>query len=369
MTEKEIAEIRRRYRKGRTGITRVLGCFVNEKKEIISEFDRSLGLMSEDDADAILDLFKKSMSGNLGRNLFEVAIEESENGEKDWLVDLRANELKDTESVKTLYSMIIDSYEFDGNYLILLAHDRADLFSYSSDGEKNESVESFPYIACCVCPVRAGRTTLSYSLPEKSFRSLSSDTVIARPELGFVYPVLEDHGANIHKALYYTKDLGNSHQSVSEILFNASLPMPAKEQKETFGDLIREAMDEDCSLRAVSSVYAQIDQVIAEYKEEKPEEPLVISKEDASDMLRYCGVDEEKVEIFTQKFDETFGENAEINPKNVAEPRMQIKTPEVTIKVAPGCGEFVETRVIDGVKYILVRADREVEVNGIDVNI
>ena len=40
MNEKEISEIRRRYRLDRTGISRICGCFINEKKEIISEFEQ-----------------------------------------------------------------------------------------------------------------------------------------------------------------------------------------------------------------------------------------------------------------------------------------------------------------------------------------
>jgi hypothetical protein len=41
----------------------------------------------------------------------------------------------------------------------------------------------------------------------------------------------------------------------------------------------------------------------------------------------------------------------------------------VVIKVNPARTDLVETRVIDGVKYVLVRADGGVEVNGIDVRI
>ena len=39
MIEKDIADIRRRYRKDRSNISRIRACFVNEKKEIISEID------------------------------------------------------------------------------------------------------------------------------------------------------------------------------------------------------------------------------------------------------------------------------------------------------------------------------------------
>ena len=372
MIEKEIAELRRRYRKDKSNISRICGCFVNEKKEIISEFDQSLGLMQEDDADALLAVLKKTLSGYIGRNLIEInfsAAQVMEGDEHKLLTDLRSTELKSPDTVKALYDKIISSYEYDGNYLILLAHDKYDVFSYSSDGEKGESGEVFSYIVCAVCPIRSGRNTLSYYFPGSCFRTVGSDTVISAPELGFSFPAFEDRSANLYKALYYTKDLSNSHDAVVDALFSSELPMPAKEQKETFGDVIAEAMEEDCSLKVVRSVYAQVNQMVAEHKEQKIEEPLVMTKDDAASMLRYCGVPEERVESFEAKFDERFGDNAAISPKNIVEPRLSVKTPDVTIKVSPGCGEMVEARVIDGVRYILVRADGDVEVNGVNIKI
>jgi len=129
-------------------------------------------------------------------------------------------------------------------------------------------------------------------------------------------------------------------------------------------------MEEDCSLRVVRSVHNQVRQLMEAHKEEKKEEPLVITKETAGDMLRYVGVPEERVTAFEEKYEEAFGEQAEITPKNLVETnRFQIKTPEVKIQVNAEHSELVETRVIDGVRYILIRADHEVEINGVSVQI
>ena len=59
MTDKEIAEIRRRYKTDKSSISRVRGCYVNDKREIISKFDQSIGLMTEDEAEELLGLLKK----------------------------------------------------------------------------------------------------------------------------------------------------------------------------------------------------------------------------------------------------------------------------------------------------------------------
>ena len=94
----------------------------------------------------------------------------------------------------------------------------------------------------------------------------------------------------------------------------------------------------------------------------------MISKEEAGEMLRYCGVEEERIEAFEQKFDECFGENSEIPTGNLSsKKKLEVVTPEVTIKVSAGEADVVEARIIDGTKYILIRADNGAIVNGINV--
>jgi hypothetical protein len=146
--------------------------------------------------------------------------------------------------------------------------------------------------------------------------------------------------------------------------------MPAAVQKETFGEILEEAVGEDCNMRVVRTVHSQICNIIEEHKAQKAEEPPVITSADVGEMLRYSGVSEESVEKFTEKYDEAFGKDAKLNPKNIADAKtITVKTPETTLKVASGYGSVLETRIIDGVKYILIRADGEVEVNGVNIHI
>ena len=49
------------------------------------------------------------------------------------------------------------------------------------------------------------------------------------------------------------------------------------------------------------------------------------------------------------------------------EKQFEVRTPDVTIKVSPERAGLIETRVIDGVSYILIRADDGVQVNGVDI--
>ncbi len=374
MTDKEIAEIRRRFKTDKSNISHIRGCYVNEKKDIISEFDQSLGMMSEDDAEGMLSVLKKTLSGAQGRNLIDIEFstqQVAESEEHKLLSDLRTSKLADDEAVHKLYQKIIDTLVIDSSYLILLAYDSYDVFSKSADGQDElESSRVFNYFLCSVCPTRAGKATLSYYLPGKCFRTVAADTVLGAPELGFMFPAFDNRETNIYGALYYTKSLTDSHEDTVDALFKSALPMPATEQKEIFGEIIGEAVADDCSMRVVRTLHSQMCNVIEENKAQKAEEAPVLKKSDVSEMLRFSGVSDESVERFEQKYDEAFGADTPINVQNIADVKaITVKTDEVNVKVAAGQSSVLETRIIDGVKYILIRADGEVEVNGINIHI
>ena len=373
MNEKEIAQIRRGYRADRSNISRICGCYVNEKGEIVSEFDQSLGMMSEDDANGMLGVLKKALSGHIGTNLLEIeftADQVSNSEEYARLSKLKESELKDPELRNQLYSVIIENLEIEGSYMIVLAHDSHDIFDVRADGTRDEESSSiYSYMICAICPIKEGKPVMSYYIPGKCFRSICSESTIVRPEIGFVFPVLEDKQTNIYKALYYTKNLENNYSELVNALFAKEAPMPAKEQKNIFGEILAEAIGEECSLRGVSSVHAQINEKIEEAKADADNEAeALVSKKDVGEMLRYCGVSDEKIEAFEEKFDESFGENAEIPPANLSGTKqLLVETPEVSVKVDAGYNSIVETRIINGVKYIMIRADNGAVVNGVNV--
>ena len=69
-------------------------------------------------------------------------------------------------------------------------------------------------------------------------------------------------------------------------------------------------------------------------------------------------------------YDEAFGFEADLHPRNIIDDKhFELKTPDVVIKVDPTRNDLIETRVIGGVKYIMICADETVEVNGVNINI
>jgi hypothetical protein len=120
----------------------------------------------------------------------------------------------------------------------------------------------------------------------------------------------------------------------------------------------------------MQTVHEQLCQRIEMHKESKVPEPLLVSKEDVKDVLQSCGVSEQRIAKFSVDYDEAFGFEADLHPKNIIDDKkFEVHTPDVSIKVDPSRTDLIETRVIGGVKYILICAEEDVEVNGVSIHI
>ena len=375
MNEKEIAELRRRFRQDKSSITHVRGCYVNENREIISEFDQSLTLSRQEDAEKILAVLRKTLSGAVGRNLLDIEFDTRqvvEGDEHRLLMALRDSRLADQEAVHALFRRVIASLDLAGNYLILLAYDAYDVPYRSKDGQRQDdaSDQVFTYILCAVCPVKLTKDALSYYIQENQFRSVEADWVVAAPEVGFLFPAFDDRATNLYNALYYTRDISQSHPDFVDALFKSRVPMPAAVQKETFQSILGDTLEEECRYEVVQAVHDELCGMIAAHKESKEEDPLVVSKVTVKRVLHECGVSPDHVERFEEQYDRQFGPEADLPPRNIVdEKQLEVKTPDVTIKVSPERSDLVETRVIDGRRYILIRAEEGVEVNGVQIHI
>lgn len=373
MNEKEVGEIRRRFRPEKSNINAVCGCYVNENREIVSRFRQSLALSSEEETEHILGLLKKSLSGALGRNLLDIAFETHQVVDSDehrLLMALRNSGLKDEAALEAFYEKTAQALRIEGTYLILLACDVYDVPFRSRDGELQEdaSADVYSYILCSICPVKESKPALSYDVPENLFRSRELTWLVSPPEAGFLFPAFDDRCANLYNALYYTKNTADNHPELVEALFCQEAPMPADTQRETFQDLLTETLAQECSLDSVQQLREQFSRMAEEHKESKSPQPMTVSKRAVGEMLRSCGAPEERMAEFEEKFDERFGPQAELAPGNLVDiKRLEVRTPGVVIRVDPEHEDLVETRVIDGKRYILIRAEEGVEVNGMSV--
>ena len=377
MNQKELNELRRRFKPDRTAISKVYGCYVSSSRQIISYVDAPLGLLSQEEQEMYLNLLKKTLSGALGRNLIDIEFSTRQVADSDehrLLQTLRQTELQDANARESLYRRIIDAIDMgESSYLILLAADTYDVPHRSRDDlevpDASETV--FRYFVCAICSVKDPTLALQYSDRDKEFRGSSTGHIAQPPALGFLFPAFDDRAANIYNALFYSKDTAQLHQEVIDAVFCVQeAPMSPQEQQNLFAAALTETLEKDCSYDVVQAVHEQLRGRIQEHKDSRDPEPLTLSVREVGDVLTGSGVPEEKAEAFQEACRRKYGQDAALNPRNIIEAgKFQIATPEVKITVPPEYSYMVETRIIDGRRFILIPADDGVEVNGIPVTI
>ena len=372
MNIKEVAEVRRHIRRDRSNMTAIYGCYVNDNKEIISEFRSSTGMMSENEGDKYFGLLRKTLSGTIGKHLIDISFKTAQvvdGAEHKLLMGLRQTGLNDEQLRTAFYKKVIESVSLDQGYLILLGCDTYDV-PFKKDSSGGDSSESYQFLLCAICPVKLTKATLHYVPEEKLFHDGGITNVVGNPELGFLFPAFDNRATNIYNALYYTRSPKENHEAFADSIFNTPIPKPADTQRKSFEAILGNALEEECSMDVVQTVHEQIAQRIELHKESKVADPLLISKDDVKDMLTGCGISDAHMAKFSVDYDEVFGFEADLHPKNIInEKKFEIKTPDVSIKVAPDRTDLIETRVIGGVKYILINAEEDVEVNGVSIHI
>ena len=375
MNDKEIGEIRRHLKRERSNITGIYGCYVNSNHEIITQFRQSTGLMPENESDKYYAVLRKVLSGSIGRNLIDITFKTSQvagSPEHQLLMDLKSTQLKDDEKRQEFYEKVIESVNLDTNYLILIACDNYDVpFKSKDDSFQNDaSEETYTYLVCAICPVKETKPNLHYVAEEKLFHDGAMNQMVSAPAIGFLFPAFDNRATNIYNALYYTRDVKQNQESFVEAVFNAPIPQPAAEQKKIFEALLSSSLEDQCNLEVVQTVYDQVCQRIEMHKEAKVPEPLLLGKEEVKEVLSSCGISDEHLAKFSVDYDEAFGFEADLHPKNIIDNKhFEIETPDAVIKVDPTRSDMIETRIIGGVKYLLIPADEMVTVNGVAIHI
>ena len=377
MNKKELREIRRRFNPDYDSISHIYGCYVNAAHQIVSDIDMSIGLMEKEEAEMYLKLLKKGISGTLGKNLLNIdfSTEEVESGDEHRLLQaLRQSHLRDENLRNLFYERVIENLDMgEDSYVILMASDAYDIPFKGSDDElwDEGSNEVFDYFVCCICPVKDAKAALSYQAEEKNFRGACIGHVLTAPEIGFMFPAFDDRSTNIYNLLYYCRKTSEIHEEFIDGIFNTKkVPMSADAQKNVFTMVLEESLGKDCSLEVVQAVHGQIRERLLIHKESKDPEIPELYIEDVDEILKTTGVPEEKIQKFNETCEQQFGEYAVLNPENMIESRkFELETPEVKIKVDPEYANTIQTRVIDGSRYILIPITEGVEVNGIDISI
>lgn len=372
MIKQEINELKRLYTPSNCSITRICGCYVDGEKNKKTEFKEAFLSLPEEEIFKYFELLRKTLSGSLGKNLLNLDFplaSEQEGGTQAALLALRDSKLKDDALIEEFYDRVINTYEYVGNYLILLIHDAYDVPGKTTDGLTMDVASDtvFEYIMCCICPVNLSKPGLSYDSINNEFHNRIRDWVVEMPETGFLFPSFNDRATDIHSTLFYSKNPEEAHSEFVENILGCTMPLSAGTQKEAFQALIEETLGDEVEYEVVKNIHENLTEMIEEHKEIP--EPLTLDKHQVKSLFEKSGVKEEKLTDFDKLYDAAAGEDTSLFVNNVANVRtFEVKTPDVVVKVNPERADLVNTLQIDGKRCLVIEINDHVEVNGITIH-
>lgn len=372
MINKEILEIKKLLNKAEDSSIRLCGCYVaGEEKKKLTYINDYLSNMPDEDQHKFVEILKKSLSGTIGKNLYNLEFasesESDEDGQQKSLLLLRDSELKSEEILDNYYDFVIEKLDFVGNYLILVMYDEYNVPVKTKDNLKlDDSVEVFRYIISCICPVNLSKPALSYHEDTNSIENRNRDWVVEPPCLGFMFPAFNDRSADIHSLLYYVKSVKNMYGEFIKDALGCNESVPTEFKKQIFNDIIEDVVLNQPDIEVVDVVRNINDNLREMVENNNDDYEVVLNKQDVKNLLNKSGVDESVLEKVDQKYEKELGEDMEFSASDIQETRkFEVKTNDVTINVKPENSGIVKIKMIDGMKCLVIPMDDSVEINGI----
>lgn len=319
MRKKDILELKRRLKKDYCTFTKMCGCYVNGEKNTILKFRETFLNLDDDDYFKFLEIAKKVLSGTIGNNILELNFPINEdfiNEKQISLMQLKNSKLKDDSLLDDFYQSIIDSYDYTGNFLILIFHDAYDVITKTTDNAKlDESEEVYEYLLCAICPVSLSEPGLKYFEEENKIRARIRDWVVENPTNGFIFPAFIDRSTDVNSLMYYTKNAKDPHPELMENALGCYSKQTATIQKETFQTIIKDSFsaDEEKSDKIFMDVQDNLNNLIEEhnaiYEDTTDSEPKTLTKKDIQTLLIDSGVPEEITTKIEDSYLESFGDD------------------------------------------------------------
>lgn len=316
MRKKDILELKKRFKKDHCTFTKMCGCYVNGEKNILLKFRETFLNLEEDDYFKYLEIAKKVLSGTIENNILELNFELNEehvNEKQLEFMKLKNSQLKDDLLLDDFYNSIINNYDYEGNFLILIFHDAYDIITKTKDNTKlDESEEVYEYILCAICPVELSKAGLRYFEEENSIKSRTRDWVVEAPSNGFVFPAFINRTTDVNSIMYYTKNAKDTHPELMENVLGCPSKQTNTEKKETFNDILRDALgpDEKKSDHFFMEIQESLNNKIEEHNiiHEDSETPIFLTDEVIQDILNESGVPDEITTKIEKSYAESFGD-------------------------------------------------------------
>lgn len=404
MNKKEVAEIKRRLKKESCTIQHMCGCYVDAEKNKLVTFSQKFLNLEEDEFYKYLEIAGKALSGTLGNNLLELEFpidEEAVGGRQQILMALRASKLEDDALLDTYYDLIIDSYDYVGNYLITLYYDVYDVPLKGTDElAMDESDEVYEYLLCCICPVALSKPGLGYLEGEHRIGARIRDWVVGPTDTAFLFPAFNGRASDIHSTLVYTKNAKEPHAEFWANGLGCGTKRTATQKRDAFENMVVQTLgpDDEETKDTVLDVQQNLnDFILVEKEKVDKDEPILLDGEMITEILTDAGISEPKAEKITASYESFFKDTLpdaqelldakaiKNNEVRVEKKQLQEKVVDLTkkledagvitsdgtdidvvVKVTPEKVEEIHTAFVDGKRCLVIpmKEDEEAKING-----
>lgn len=314
MNKTDILELKKRFTKDKCNFTKMAGCYVDaEKNKVVDIYETFLSLEDEELL-KYLDLAKKTLSGALHNNILELEFpreEEESGGKQQFLMGLRESELKNQDLIHLFFDRIIESYDYTGNYLILLFYDSYDVMKKTNDNiALDESEEVYNYLLCTICPVKLSKAALGYREEEHRIAPRIRDWVVGAPETGFIFPAFSERSTDIHAAMFYTKNAKEPHNELMEDFLGCPAKRTATMQKSLFEDLVQNAMDSfpEASDATLMDLQNDFQELVDEQETQENEDTLMLHPSLLKNLMTENEVPESVMKNIEETYETQFSE-------------------------------------------------------------
>ncbi len=387
------------------GIYRLTGCYVNGEKQKVKTFSEHFYDIPEEEMHKYLEVFRKTLSGTPGKNLLDMSfVDQSEDESsmgKSLLKKILRSKLEDDASLDTFYDMVIENYNYVGNYLILLIFQSYDVPGITTDGVELEdaSEEIYSYILCSICPMKLTKPGLGFDDDLGEIHTLKQLFAVELPENGFLYPAFNDRSTDDTELLYFCKKADILQDALLEKVLGVPTTLPAKQQKEGFTEFVSDVLGDEADFETVLSIHENLKDTVHEIKAESAGNAVFFDKDTMRGVFERSGVSEERLEQFDRRFDEQFdmerihskqNESVKIDDEsdysparnyvptlqveeklfadNVAPTRsLEVRNKNMVLRVNTNHTDIIEARIIDGRKCLVIEVTDDLTVNGVPV--
>ena len=154
MIQKEVLELKKRFKINKASFQRVCGVYIDASKNKQATMNMPFLMLEEEIMHKYLDIAGKTLSGKVGDALLGMDVHGGSREQEEMtklLLGIKDSHLEDSGLLDAFYDRVIDLYNTPEPYYIVLFYDAYDVISKTNDNAKlDESEIVYEYILCSI---------------------------------------------------------------------------------------------------------------------------------------------------------------------------------------------------------------------------